>query len=119
MIQTTKLAIASVLIASAIAVTALSVSFLYLNEKHLTEKSLIELNIDSIAGKRNFKLEEARKSGYSDKEIAAYLVATDQAEFDILWRRILYGVCTAYAVTILAIGATTLIRGSNVISKKA
>lgn len=79
-----KRAIAWVLAATAFAVASLAASFIYLRDQHLNDQTLVESKIQVVATERGFKLEEARKAGYSDSEIAKFLVTADRAEFDQL-----------------------------------
>ncbi|MDP2819382.1 MAG: hypothetical protein Q8O29_14165 [Polaromonas sp.] len=108
-----KRAIAWVLAATAVAVASLAVSFIYLRDQHLNDLTLVESKIQVVADERGFKLEEARKAGYSDSEIAKFLVAADRAEFDQQWLRILLAVSAIYAVIVLGVFASTLLHESK------
>ena len=108
-----KKAFASVLVATALAIAALAASFIYLQEQHVTDQAFVESKIQTVAADRNFKLEEARKEGYSDTEIANFLVKSNRAEFDRLWWRVFLTVSAIYVVLILGVFASTLARESK------
>ena len=108
-----KKAFASVLVATALAIAALTASFIYLREQNVTDEAFVESKIQAVAADRNFKLEEARKEGYSDSEIASFLVKSNRAEFDRLWWRIFLTVSAIYAVLILGVFASTLVLESK------
>jgi len=108
-----KKALAWVLSVTALAVSSLAASFVYLHDHFPTDPTYVDTSISVVAGERGFRLEDARKSGYSDEEIAAYLVKANRAEFDRLWWRILIVVLAVYVVVVFGIVATTLQRESS------
>ena len=111
-----KNALAWVLSVTALAVSSLAASFVYLHDQFPTDPAYVDTRIAVVAGERGYRLEDARKSGYSNEEIAAYLVKANRAEFDRQWWRILIVVLAVYVVVVFGIVATTLQRescGSN------
>ena len=114
-----KKSLAWALVATAVAFAALAVSFAYLRERHVTDEALIESKVTDFAKDQRFKLDEARKAGYSDAEIAAHLAKAGRAEFDHQWKRILLAVSSSYIVVVLVISATVLLRESNEIKNSS
>ena len=108
-----KAAIAWALSVTALAVAVLAGSFIYLRGQHLRDETLVESRIGSVSLKRGFKLEEARKAGYTDVEIAKYFAKTDKAEFDERWELIFTATMGIYIVVILGILSSTLHRESK------
>lgn len=108
-----KIAFAWVVIATALAIATLAASFIYLREQHITDQAFVESRIQVVATERGFKLEEARKAGYSDSEIAGFIIKADRAEFDRLWWRIFLIVSAIYVVFVLGVFAFTLLRESK------
>jgi hypothetical protein len=102
-----------VLAVTALALSALAATFIYLQEKFPTDPAYIDTRISHAADQRGFRLEEARKSGYNDEEIAAYLVKANRAEFDRQWWRILIAVLAVYGIAVFGIAAITLQRESS------
>lgn len=108
-----KISFAWVVIATALAIALLAASFVYLREQHVTDQSFVESRIQAVAIERGFKLEEARKEGYSDSQIASHFIKADRAEFDRLWWRIVLVVSAIYVVFVLGVFAFTLLRESQ------
>ena len=108
-----KKAFAWVLIATALAFAALAASFIYLREQHITDQAFVKSRIQAVATERGFRLEEARRAGYSDSEIATFIVEANRAKFDRLWWRIFLTVSAIYVVVILGVFSYTLLRESR------
>ena len=85
-----KKALAWVVITTAVAFAGIAGSFAYLREQHITDEALIESKIQAFASVRGFKLEEARKAGYSDTDVAAYFAKADRAELNHQWMRVFF-----------------------------
>lgn len=105
-----KSAIAWCLATTALAASAIGGAFLYLQSESYVDSEYIETHIRRVAAEREFKLEDARKSGYTDAEIAAFLSKADRASFDRVWSRILITIGLLYVVVILGITSSTLVR---------
>ncbi len=108
-----KKALAWILATTALAVAFLAGSFIYLKCQHLTDVELIESRIQYIAKEREFSLKDARKEGYSDREIASYFAKISRAEFNERWLFILLAVGSIYGVSVLGIVASTLLYESR------
>lgn len=108
-----KKTIAWVLSVTAIAITILACGFIYLRSHLPTDADFISARIEAISTARGFRLAEARKEGYSDKEIATHLATRNQAEIKETWPLILVAISAAYSVAILGILVLALVRKSG------
>ena len=113
-----KSALAWCLAATALAASALGGSFLYLQNETYADAEYVETNIGKVAGERNFKLEEARKAGYSDTEIANFISKSDSKSFDRNWSRIAIAIGIMYAIIMLGVVASTLMREARTTSAR-
>jgi hypothetical protein len=108
-----KKAAAWMLTVTALTLSALAATFIYLHEQFPTDPAYIDTRISDVADQRGFRIEEARKEGYKDEEIAAYLVKANRAEFDRQWWRLLVAVLAVYGIAVFGIVAITLQREST------
>ena len=105
-----KSAIALCIAATALAASALGSSFLYLQNETYADAEYVETNISRIAAERNFKLDDARKAGYADTEIAKFISKADAKNFDRNWSRIAITIGIVYSIIMLGVAASTLMR---------
>jgi len=104
-----KNAVAWLLAVTALAVLALTAVHIHLGNQFPVDPALVETQFESVAGKQ-LRLEDARRAGYSDQEMASFLVRRNRAEFDRQWNLALLLVSAVYVVLVLGIGASILLR---------
>jgi hypothetical protein len=98
--------LAWILTATALALAAVAGGYLYLRGVYVTDASLTEARIREVAMDRGFDLGAARKSGYSDAEVAQYLAKRDEAEFADRWQLLLVTAGAVYVVCVIGILAS-------------
>lgn len=107
-----KQAAAWLLAVTALALSVLAAARVYLSDQFPRDPAFVETQFESVASKQ-LRLEDARKAGYSDKELADFLVRRNQAEFERQWNRTLLVACAIYLILVLGIGASLLSREAN------
>jgi hypothetical protein len=101
--------VARILVATALALASVAAGYLYLRGLYVTDTALAEARIPEVTSQRGFDLEGARKSGYTDLEIATFLVKRNEAEFADRWRTLLVAVGAIYGVIVLGILASAMV----------
>lgn len=104
---------ALLLAATALAVATLAGGYLFLRSQYSTDLSLVEAHISEVARQRGFDMVGARNSGYTDAEIAAFLVKRDEADFSDIWKTLWIAVGSIYVVCALGIFASRASRKSS------
>jgi hypothetical protein len=77
------------------------ISYFYADNKYPTSSRLLELNLTSPSVVDQFKVEEAKKAGYSEKEIAEYLAKTNWLKFRVFMRTVLLTEVAVFLVVLL------------------
>lgn len=98
-----KKVVAWLLVLTALATSSVGGSFIYLRNEIQSAPAFIETHTTKVAVSRGFDLEGARKEGYSEEQITAYLAKASQAEFDQEWYRILAIVGSLYFASVLGV----------------
>lgn len=101
---------AAILTATAMAVAVVAGGYLYLRSQFVTDPAFAETHISEVSQQRGFDLVGARKSGYSDPEVATFLVKRDEAEFLEKWKTLLIAVGSVYCVSVLGFLASAITR---------
>lgn len=101
---------AGILTATALAVALVAGGYLYLRGQFVTDPAFAETHISEVSHQRGFDLAGARKSGYSDPEVATFIVKRDEAEFLESWKTLLIAVGSVYCVVVLGFLASAISR---------
>lgn len=102
--------VAGLLFLLAALVAFYGVAYLYLSAKYPTSAQLIETSLDSLEIAGHFKVNEAKKSGYSAQEIASYLAERNYAKFDLYMGRVFFSEAAIFVVAVL-LGAGCIVLG--------
>lgn len=76
-------------------------SYFYADNKYPTSSRLIKLKLTSPSIVDQFKVEEAKKDGYSEKEIAEYLGKINWLKLRVFMRTVLLTAFTVFVVALL------------------
>lgn len=79
-------------------------AYLYRDFRYPRSVQLLQSDLGSPEVTRHFKVEEAKKSGYSDQEIAGHLASKNSATIDRYVDRLFFGELTVFLVAMLLSG---------------
>jgi hypothetical protein len=87
-------------------------AYFYIDTKYPTSARYIEMNLSSPSIASQFKVEEARKEGYSQKEIAEYLAQRNSQKFRTHIKTVFLIEFTVFVIALL-VGSGLMILGTS------
>lgn len=101
MVVTRRKVVANLFFLLAVLITFYAVAHFYLEWKYPASVEYVERNLASPTIAEQFKVEEAKKSGYSENEIAKYLAEKNSETFEKLTHTIFLVELTTFIVALL------------------